>query len=96
MKRRGTSNSQPGGNESRKTPSSWPIYSLVTTVAIGCYVNGLCGDFVHDDIPAVTFNKDVLSTNGIVNVFKNDFWGTPMADAASHKSYRPLTILTFR
>ena len=30
------------------------------------------------------------------NVFKNDFWGTPMNKEQSHKSYRPLTVLTFR
>ncbi|XP_062441010.1 protein O-mannosyl-transferase TMTC3 isoform X4 [Rhea pennata] len=26
----------------------------------------------------------------------NDFWGTPMSEERSHKSYRPLTVLTFR
>ncbi|XP_017769506.1 PREDICTED: transmembrane and TPR repeat-containing protein 1-like [Nicrophorus vespilloides] len=78
------------------SPSSWPIYSLVSTVAVASYLNGLNGDFVHDDIPAVTMNKDVLAINPISHVFKNDFWGTPMADVASHKSYRPLTVLTFR
>lgn len=82
--------------DGKKSPSSWPIYSLVSTVAIACYLNGLNGDFVHDDIPAITLNKDVLAVNPISHVFKNDFWGTPMADFASHKSYRPLTILTFR
>lgn len=80
----------------KKAPSCWPIYSLVGTVAVGCYLNGLKGDFVHDDIPAVTLNKDVLAINPLKHVFKNDFWGTPMADLASHKSYRPLTTLTFR
>ncbi|XP_044259420.1 protein O-mannosyl-transferase TMTC1-like [Tribolium madens] len=82
--------------QGKKAPSSWPIYSLVSTVAVACYLNGLNGDFVHDDIPAVTLNKDVLAINPISHAFKNDFWGTPMADLASHKSYRPLTILTFR
>ncbi|CAG9767800.1 unnamed protein product [Ceutorhynchus assimilis] len=80
----------------RKSPSSWPIYSLVGTVAVACYLNGIDGDFVHDDIPAVTLNKDVLAVNTVKSVFENDFWGTPMADENSHKSYRPLTILTFR
>ncbi|KAG5870491.1 hypothetical protein JTB14_029639 [Gonioctena quinquepunctata] len=79
-----------------KDPSCWPIYSLVCTIAIACYLNGLNGDFVHDDIPAVTINKDVLAINPVSHVFKNDFWGTPMADLNSHKSYRPLTTLTFR
>ena len=32
----------------------------------------------------------------VQNVFKNDFWGTPMNKEQSHKSYRPLTVLTFR
>ena len=29
-------------------------------------------------------------------VFLNDFWGQPLSDPESHKSYRPLTILSFR
>ncbi len=29
-------------------------------------------------------------------LFLNDFWGTPMAQESSHKSYRPLTVLTYR
>lgn len=74
----------------------WHAYGLVTAVAVACYVNGLTGDFVHDDIPAVTLNKDVLALTPISDVFRNDFWGTPMADVNSHKSYRPLTTLTFR
>lgn len=74
----------------------WKSYTLVTLVAIVCYLNGLSGDFVHDDIPAITKNKDVLGTSPILHVFKNDFWGTPMSDINSHKSYRPLTVLSFR
>ena len=31
-----------------------------------------------------------------VAVFLHDFWGTPMSKEQSHKSYRPLTVLTFR
>lgn len=82
--------------DAKKGPSSWPIYTLVSTAAVACYLNGLNGDFVHDDIPAVTLNKDVTGLNPIGHVFKNDFWGTPMAEISSHKSYRPLTTLTFR
>lgn len=29
-------------------------------------------------------------------MFTNDFWGSPLSHPESHKSYRPLTILTFR
>ncbi|CAG9768090.1 unnamed protein product [Ceutorhynchus assimilis] len=80
----------------KKSPSTWPIYSVVGILAVTCYLNIIDGDFVHDDIPAVTLNKDVLAINPVKSVFENDFWGTPMADENSHKSYRPLTVLTFR
>lgn len=71
-------------------------YLFIGLVAIVCYLNGLNGEFVHDDIPAITLNKDVVGKNKIANAFINDFWGTPMADANSHKSYRPLTVISFR
>ena len=29
-------------------------------------------------------------------LFLNDFWGLPLSDPESHKSYRPLTTLSFR
>ncbi|CAH1129689.1 unnamed protein product [Ceutorhynchus assimilis] len=97
MKRKHNSSHQHAtGYYVAKSPSTWPIYSLVGTLAVTCYLNGIDGDFVHDDIPAVTLNKDVLAVNHVESVFKNDFWGTPMADENSHKSYRPLTVLTFR
>ncbi|XP_055601161.1 protein O-mannosyl-transferase TMTC1-like [Uranotaenia lowii] len=75
---------------------SWRGYFLVALIAGLCYLNGIQGDFVHDDIPAITLNRDVLGQSSVAQVFRNDFWGTPMADLSSHKSYRPLTTLTFR
>ena len=32
----------------------------------------------------------------LLNLFSNDYWGTRMSKEQSHKSYRPLTVLTFR
>lgn len=32
----------------------------------------------------------------MANLFLNDFWGTPLVHSGSHKSYRPLCVLTFR
>ncbi|XP_050544980.1 protein O-mannosyl-transferase TMTC1-like [Daktulosphaira vitifoliae] len=86
---------------SRRGQHRWPevavtVYLTVAVAVILSYWNGLNGDFVHDDIPAITMNGDVLGTNPILQVVTNDFWGTPMADPNSHKSYRPLTTLTFR
>lgn len=77
-------------------PPEWCVYVAVALVATGCYLNALGGDFVHDDIPAVVRNKDVLASSSVVNILRDDFWGTPMQDPNSHKSYRPLTTLTFR
>jgi len=61
-----------------------------------CYLNSLWGEFVFDDIIAVMENKDVRPETPIAKVFEHDFWGTAITDWQSHKSYRPLTILSFR
>jgi len=92
----GSSNRSGESNTISSIELDWKIYILVTLAALGCYVNSLPGDFVHDDIPAIKMNKDVLGINSLAQMFRNDFWGTPMADIGSHKSYRPLTTLTFR
>ncbi|XP_059061198.1 protein O-mannosyl-transferase TMTC1-like [Achroia grisella] len=76
--------------------SEWAIYALVSSVGALTYANSFDGEFVHDDIPAIVSNSDVNGGNPIARVFKNDFWGTPMSDLNSHKSYRPLTTLSFR
>jgi len=36
------------------------------------------------------------SSTPLWSVFSNDFWGEPIHSNTSHKSYRPITILTFR
>ncbi|XP_037870947.1 protein O-mannosyl-transferase TMTC1 [Bombyx mori] len=80
----------------KKSRSDLAIYAMVTATAVLSYVNSLHGDFVHDDIPAVVTNGDVVGTNSLKQLFLDDFWGSPMADVNSHKSYRPLTTLSFR
>ncbi|CAL4094787.1 unnamed protein product, partial [Meganyctiphanes norvegica] len=69
---------------------------IIVAVATLLYINGIWGDFVHDDLSAIVDNPDVQGTRPIWRIFVNDFWGKPMKDPLSHKSYRPLTILTFR
>lgn len=54
------------------------------------------GEFVFDDVTAVRDNRDLRPHVSIRNIFNNDFWGTPMTKEQSHKSYRPLTVLSFR
>ncbi|KAJ8866221.1 hypothetical protein PR048_032064 [Dryococelus australis] len=72
------------------------LYGVVAAAVLASYLNSLHGEFVHDDIPAVARNKDVLASASVAEVFLDDFWGTPMSDPTSHKSYRPLTTITFR
>ncbi|KAL0273181.1 UNVERIFIED_CONTAM: hypothetical protein PYX00_005917 [Menopon gallinae] len=74
----------------------WKEYGVVVAVSLTCYANALLGDFVHDDIPAIMHNRDVTGQTPLLEIFKNDFWGAPMSDPSSHKSYRPLTTLSFR
>nr|XP_012218090.1 PREDICTED: transmembrane and TPR repeat-containing protein 4 isoform X1 [Linepithema humile] len=60
-----------------------------------CVINSYDGNFVFDDTEAIVNNDDVRDTP-IWQIFKNDFWGTKLSHKQSHKSYRPLTILSFR
>uniref|UniRef100_A0A673UER9 Protein O-mannosyl-transferase TMTC1 n=1 Tax=Suricata suricatta TaxID=37032 RepID=A0A673UER9_SURSU len=55
------------------------------------------GEFVHDDVWAIVNNPDVRPGAPLRwGVFTNDFWGKGMAENTSHKSYRPLCVLTFK
>uniref|UniRef100_A0A8C1QRS7 dolichyl-phosphate-mannose--protein mannosyltransferase n=1 Tax=Cyprinus carpio TaxID=7962 RepID=A0A8C1QRS7_CYPCA len=71
-------------------------YAALVAVCALCYSNSLWGEFVHDDIWAITNNPDVRPGSSLQSIFTNDFWGKRMADNTSHKSYRPLCILTFK
>ncbi|KAJ8245606.1 hypothetical protein GJAV_G00272550 [Gymnothorax javanicus] len=70
-------------------------YVVLVLVCVLCYGNSLQGEFVHDDVWAIINNPDVRPGSSLGNIFFNDFWGKRMADNTSHKSYRPLCILTF-
>ncbi|XP_062603708.1 protein O-mannosyl-transferase TMTC3-like isoform X2 [Saccostrea cucullata] len=73
------------------------IYSVVVVVTVAlCYYKALGCGFVFDDMSAIVENKDLRPRTPVVNLFWNDFWGTPMRMEKSHKSYRPLCVLTFR
>ncbi|XP_065190275.1 protein O-mannosyl-transferase TMTC3-like [Sycon ciliatum] len=60
------------------------------------YLNTIGLGFCFDDDPAIVRNKDLRSSTPWTTLLQNDFWGTPMWKEGSHKSYRPLTVLTFR
>ncbi|GIX91776.1 protein O-mannosyl-transferase TMTC3 [Caerostris extrusa] len=71
-------------------------FAAVIAVSFICYYNALHCGFVFDDISAIRDNKDLRPSTPLSNIFFNDFWGTPIHKEHSHKSYRPLCVLTFR
>ncbi|XP_032222074.1 protein O-mannosyl-transferase TMTC1 [Nematostella vectensis] len=71
-------------------------YSITALCAFFSYANSLSCDLVHDDIFAIKENPDIRPNVSLYDVFINDFWGKPMSSNTSHKSYRPLCVLTFR
>jgi hypothetical protein len=70
--------------------------TLLGFLCFVCYWNSLSGDLVHDDVFAIRDNQDVRPHTPLIDIFTNDFWGKPMSDPTSHKSYRPFTVITFR
>lgn len=69
---------------------------LIACLAIASYINSLQGNFVFDDIEAITGNKDISPNTSMTALFHHDFWGSPIDSITSHKSYRPLTVLSFK
>lgn len=76
--------------------SLWFQSGIVFLTVLVCYYNSLNCGFVFDDVSAIKENRDLRPHTSVWNLFKNDFWGTPMHKERSHKSYRPLCVLTFR
>ena len=84
-----------GACTSARTYLSLPaLLSALAGVAV--YLNTLQNDFCFDDSSAILTNPDLLPKTPWTDLFLNDFWGTPMHQEGSHKSYRPLCVLTFR
>ena len=79
----------------------WDVSQLSATVIISlisvcCFAVSLPGEFVFDDSEAIVNNKDVRQETPISSLFSHDFWGSNLTSKTSHKSYRPLAVLTFR
>ena len=56
----------------------------------------LHGSFVYDDAGSLKSNPVVTGQVAWTQAATRDFWGTPMVEPQSHKSFRPLTTLSFR
>ncbi|XP_055644955.1 protein O-mannosyl-transferase TMTC4 [Toxorhynchites rutilus septentrionalis] len=72
-------------------------YSLLALLSFCCYFPTRHGTFVFDDTVAIVKNPDVTDKDSpLGDIWQHDFWGANLTDPTSHKSYRPLTILSFR
>ena len=77
-------------------PSIGVSAQLCAVVAFLVYLNSLSCDLVFDDVAAVSKNRDLHPTTSWLSLLSNDFWGQSLDYKYSHKSYRPLTVATFR
>lgn len=68
---------------------------IVFILAVFCYANSYDGDFVFDDSEAIVGNDDLQPDTPVSSLLYHDFWGNKLNNR-SHKSYRPLTVLTYR
>ncbi|KAL3990780.1 TPR repeat family protein [Acanthocheilonema viteae] len=83
--------------QSSVTPRSDELFAyfhliVITVVAILSFSSNIHGDFVFDDREAIINNKAIRE---IGKILKSDFWGYPIRSSHSHKSYRPITTITF-
>ena len=71
---------------------------ILFILSVLLYWNTLSGGatYVWDDRAAILSNRDVSGVDPLFDVFYHDFWGQDIKLADSHKSYRPITVLTFR
>ncbi|XP_073205017.1 protein O-mannosyl-transferase TMTC4 isoform X5 [Lepidochelys kempii] len=76
-------------------PSYWAKI-IVGLMSCMCFANSYDGDFVFDDSEAIINNKDLRAETPLGDLWHHDFWGGKLSSNTSHKSYRPLTVLTFR
>lgn len=70
--------------------------AAISLVCLLAFYNGLENDFVFDDTLAITGNADTRADTPWPNLFENDIWGKNLLDEASHRSFRPLLVATFK
>lgn len=70
--------------------------SFLVLLLIVLFSNSIHNEFTFDDVYAIVGNDDATAKSSFESLWKNDYWGQDISEEGSHKSYRPLTILTFR
>ena len=73
------------------------IPSIAAFVAASLHVSTVFyGGIVWDDRAALSLNPDAIGLRPISQAFSHDFWGQDITAVDSHKSYRPLSVLSLR
>ena len=67
---------------------------VISLLSILPFLPALSENFVFDDRPAIFKNKDITNPSPF-SVFHHDFWGGNITAKLSHKSYRPITSITY-
>ena len=77
-------------------PHTWLLLG-VAALAMAAYANSVTNDLAFDDHLAIRNNAivDPLQS-GLKDILTHDFWGKDLTKIDSHKSWRPLTTLSFR
>uniref|UniRef100_A0A0R3S7F7 Uncharacterized protein n=1 Tax=Elaeophora elaphi TaxID=1147741 RepID=A0A0R3S7F7_9BILA len=66
--------------------------TIITMAAILSFSGNIHGNFVFDDREAIVNNRAIRE---ISKILESDFWGHPIRSSRSHKSYRPITTISF-
>ncbi|GKY94014.1 hypothetical protein MPSEU_000368200 [Mayamaea pseudoterrestris] len=72
------------------------LWTAVVAVVAYYDKDALHGGFVYDDNGSIKSNVVVNGNVPFNEILTRDYWGSPMADIQSHKSFRPITTATFR
>ena len=72
------------------------LITISSSAAFWSFANSMHGQFVIDDGSAIRTNADLRPETPLRQLLFNDFWGRPIDSQTSVKSYRPLTVLSFR
>lgn len=72
------------------------LLAALLTVSAYWDPTALRGKYVYDDLGSIQKNVVVTGQAPWTDVFRVDYWGAPLSEPVSHKSFRPVTTLTFR
>ena len=93
------SSGQPGAEAKSNAEGPIALGSIAAVSLLCCasYCNTWGNAFSFDDNFAVVNNPDVTGdVADLRTLLTHDFWGRDISEGLSHKSWRPLTTLTFR